>query len=66
MSVKTEIKKLLREVQLEGWLVTKGRKHYRLMPPGGGPMIFVSATPSDQRTLANVRSQIKRYSRTFD
>jgi hypothetical protein len=40
--------------------IVKGKKHYKLVKPGHQP-VFAPSTPSDYRTLKNIRRDLKRY-----
>jgi hypothetical protein len=42
--------------------VKRGRKHWIARPPagGGGGQIVVSATPSDERSVKNLRAALRR------
>jgi hypothetical protein len=56
------MRKLVRELRREipGVVIsTSGGNHLRLKLPNGGEL-FVSATPSDRRTMRNVRAAIRR------
>ena len=50
------IKKLL----CEGWMYERGRKHGRLLAPGGKGIATVAGSPSDYRSLQNVRRDVRR------
>lgn len=50
-------------VSKRGWTVARtNRGHLRLTRPGM-PMIFGSGTPSDHRSIKNMRAKVKRVER---
>lgn len=51
--------RLVAELVGVGWAFHHGRKHDKLVSPTGG-LIIVSRTPSDWRTLRNLRSEVKK------
>lgn len=58
---KRDLSDLLRDVRRAGWSVTTtGGGHLRLCPPRKGSCIYTGSTPSDHRSLANLRAQLKR------
>lgn len=61
MSGKTrEMTRLVRTLRKQGIEVTVGGGgHYRVDLPGGGTM-FLPRSPSDYRSLRNVRAQLRR------
>jgi hypothetical protein len=42
-----ERKRILREIQRQGWHIVHSNGHLRLIPPGGGMPIWASYSPSD-------------------
>lgn len=58
---------LLRELRQRGWRVEMTRRsgHWKLTHPKGG-VVFAPGTPSDHRSLLNVRSKIRRLERSHD
>jgi hypothetical protein len=62
MAESKELRSLLRAAELAGWTVTRstGTNHWRLADPSGGPLLHVSATPSDGRALRNIRRDLER------
>jgi hypothetical protein len=57
--VNADLRALLRDLRRAGWRVEQGR-HFRLYPPGGGPPVRVSCTPSDGRAYQNILSDLRR------
>lgn len=67
MSMKKEATELVRQVRLAGWLVERdGGGHWRCTPPGGGEYVTLPGTPSDRRTLLNVKAKLKRFGLDVD
>lgn len=58
-SAQKDLRALLDQAEQQGFTVTKQRRHYRITCPSGQP-IFSSFTPSDWRSLRNLRSQLRR------
>ena len=58
----SDLKRLIRAAQRQGWAVQKRRSgHYQLTPPArGSPLIVVSGTPGDYRAFVKARCQLKR------
>ena len=54
-----DVESLVRLLLREGWCFHRGRKHGRLTPPSGCSFVTVSCSPSDRRTLLNLRSQVR-------
>lgn len=55
-----DLKKLIRQYQRLGWIVSKtGSNHYLWQAPDGRRVISAS-TPGDYGTLANIKSQLRR------
>jgi hypothetical protein len=46
-SMNNERKRILRELQRQGWQVIKNHGHFRLIPPGGGMPVWASQSPGD-------------------
>lgn len=56
-----ELRKIIRAVEARGWTVEEcGSKHYRLKSPDGCSMVAISRTPSDQRAVKNILSDLRR------
>lgn len=60
---KRDVADLLDEARDLGFDVSRAARHWRLALPGG-PTLFVCKTPSDHRSVANSRAQMKRALRT--
>lgn len=61
MAVKKDQQQLQREYEARGWTIERtGNNHLRWKPPGGGQPIFSSATPSEWRSLKNLRARLRR------
>lgn len=48
-----EVDRLIRRLVSQGWLYRNGSKHGRLAHPAGSPVLTVSRTPSDWRSVRN-------------
>lgn len=57
-----EVKKLVRDLMAQGWDVDDTRRsgHIRAAAPDGA-LVFFASTPSNNRTIKNTVSQLKRY-----
>jgi len=51
--------RLARDLERKGWTI-KGGRHYKIYPPGGGPFLVMSTSPSGGRALRNIEAMIKR------
>lgn len=63
MSLRKDLQDLLNEARAAGFDVPDKPErsgHYRITPPGGGKKITCPCTPSDWRTLLNLRAQLRR------
>lgn len=55
-----DTKKLIKSLTAQGWRIEQG-KHIKAFPPDPTkPMVVISGTPSDARTLANLKAQLRR------
>lgn len=56
------MKKLISLAKSQGWSVTKtGSNHIRFLPPQPDkPIVIGSSTPSDPRSMSNLKAQLKR------
>lgn len=61
-SAKKEVKELVNVLLRAGWTDDGGRKHRKLVYKNGRKLI-VSTSPSDWRTVHNLRSQARRIER---
>lgn len=58
-----DVRKLIRDMKREGWEVSiRGSGHVRLTHPCG-EFVTTSLTPSDNRTMRNVRADLRRLER---
>ncbi len=55
-----EIDRIVRSLVAAGWTFRRGGKHGRLKSPQGTSALTVPITPSDHRSPANFRSQVRR------
>ena len=57
-----DLDQLLRKLRREGYSVTKGRRsgHLKVRNPRGRIVAVTGSTPSDRRSLQNLRSDIRR------
>jgi DNA-binding transcriptional regulator YhcF (GntR family) len=55
-----EMRDLIDQVRsVDGWRVEHDGRHYRVFPPSG-PVLILSRTPSDHRSMANARALLRR------
>jgi len=55
-----DIDLLARALVAAGWTFRRGGKHGRLRSPDGATALTVPCTPSDRRSPANFRCQVRR------
>ncbi len=58
---------LFKEAERQGWVIQRTKKnHFRLLCPSecGQHIVVASSTPSDHRSLRNVRSRMRECERT--
>jgi predicted RNA binding protein YcfA (HicA-like mRNA interferase family) len=56
-----EIRELVRRAHKQGWSVERTRNgHLRFRPPTGKGQAIVGTTPSDHRTIRNIRAHLRR------
>lgn len=60
-----DINRLVSNMIKEGWRYEVGR-HGKLRPPSGAGFITIPKTPSDFRSLQNIRRDIRRLQKTID
>lgn len=48
-----EFNELIRQLLQSGWSYTRGKKHGKLKPPAGFPVVTVPISPSDCRAFKN-------------
>jgi hypothetical protein len=61
-----DVDRLIRRLVRDGWHFREGAKHGRLSPPEGGPSMVVAKSPSDWRSIYNVRRDLRRIMRDLD
>lgn len=54
-----EIDVVVRQLVRQGWSFTRGKKHGRLRPPCGHPVLTVPGTPSDCRAFLNFKRDLR-------
>lgn len=61
MSQKKDIMNIIRQLEDQGWTVTKSRRngHWQAKSPDGQGMAYFPATPSDWRSVANTRARLR-------
>jgi hypothetical protein len=57
------VERLIRQLAGPGWIVERGRKHYRARLPGRCDFVTVITDQGGWRTLYNLRASLKRYQR---
>jgi predicted RNA binding protein YcfA (HicA-like mRNA interferase family) len=57
-----DVDKVVRQLRRQGYTVTRGRRsgHWQVRDKDGRLVAVTSGTPSDPRSLANFRAQMKR------
>jgi hypothetical protein len=58
-----EIKKIVRELESEGWVKQDGKKHLKFRHPNSKKTLVMSRTPSCHHAYMNIRKQAERYLR---
>ena len=61
MSLRKDLKEILREAEGQGWRVEEGSKNHKLYSPDGEGLVIVAKTPSDPRGLKNAVARMRRY-----
>lgn len=51
-----DLRRYIKSLVRSGWGITNSKAGYLLYAPGGNGCLAVHGTPSDWRTLANIRS----------
>lgn len=59
----SETERFVKELEAAGWRRKPGRKHVKMLAPGGRAMMVLSLTPSDRKALTNARLLAKRLSK---
>lgn len=62
MSNRRDVQKLVDRVEALGWSVEIGKAHYKCKHPKSD-IVVMSATPSDNRALQNMKSDVNRVRR---
>ena len=61
MSLKKELREILREAQRQGWRVELGRGgHYKLYPPESDEIVATGSTPSSPLSLVKLVARMRR------
>lgn len=55
-----DIDRMIHQMVHEGWRFHHGGKHGRLIHPCGRPTLTVAKSPSDYRSLLNLRSDLRK------
>jgi predicted RNA binding protein YcfA (HicA-like mRNA interferase family) len=59
--MKKDTEQFLRGLRHEGWCVERTKSsHWKLVPPGGGHIVFASSTPSDHSSLKKLKADCRR------
>lgn len=58
-----DVDRLVRSYVRRDWVFRRGAKHGRLSPPGSARFATIPGTPSDCRSLANLRRDLERIER---
>lgn len=61
MSQKKEMTSIIRQLEQQGWTVTKARRngHWQAKSPDGKGMAYFPSTPSDWRSVANTKARLR-------
>jgi hypothetical protein len=60
VSLKKELRQILKEARRQGWRVELTRSgHYKLYPPGGERPLFTGSTPSSPSAIRNLLSAMR-------
>jgi hypothetical protein len=60
MSVKKDVAKLLKEAERQGWRIEDRGRRYLCFSPDGSTVVTVSKTPSVQKALVNILSDLRK------
>lgn len=55
-----DVNRLVSRLVREGWLYRRGGKHGKLFAPEATGFLTISASPSDHRTLHNMRRDVRK------
>ena len=53
-----DVAKVVRQLQREGFVLERTRKHWRLTSPDGERTVVFSSTPGDVRAVDNLKRQL--------
>lgn len=61
MSAAKDLRAFARELERQGWSRRQAKSgHVRLTPPGGGPSLVLSNTPSRSQAVTKAKADLKR------
>jgi hypothetical protein len=61
MSFASDLRKILKNAEAQGWRVEKRKEYWLFFPPDGvTPPARIAGTPSSQRSLPNFLADLKR------
>lgn len=55
-----DVNRMVSQLVREGWRYRRGGKHGKLFSPGAIGFLTIPATPSDHRTLHNLRRDVRK------
>ena len=55
-----DIDQFIRQLLREGWNYRRGRKHGRLVAPGGKYFVTIAGSPSDRRSFDNFQRDVRK------
>ena len=62
MSLKKELRQILREARRQGWRVELQRSgHYKLYPPDSSEYVTTGSTPSTPSSIRNLLSRMRSF-----
>ncbi len=59
-----DVNRLVCELVREGWQYRRGGKHAKLISPEATGFLIISGSPSDHRTIHNMRRDVRRIQST--
>lgn len=59
-----DVNRLVCQLVREGWLYRRGRKHGKLISPEATGSLTIPGSPSDHRTIHNMRRDVRRIQAT--
>ena len=60
MTVKKDVAKILREAERQGWRIEDRGRRFMCFSPDGRTVVTVSKTPSSQRAVLNILSDLRK------